>query len=317
MPERPGIQDAPADLRSINMLLKINYGSTNNAVTGSTMKQPFRRLPKFGGFTLIELLVVIAIIAILAAMLLPALSAAKARAQLIQCVGNLKQLQLGWQMYAGDSKDVMVPNAPSSTSTAMQNSTWCGNEAEGWDAEDANTNINVYNNSIMSPYMGAQLKVYKCPADNIASANGMRIRSFSMSAQMGNVNDNGAQTLKTNPGYVAFIKVSDLGGKLSPSDAFIFCQETLCGPSKFDGYLQVNSATATWPDVPGALHNNSIGTFSFADGHVEAHKWLTASLKPPSVIYAYNNNGVANVNAVGGLHNVDWIWFSQHATVHQ
>jgi prepilin-type N-terminal cleavage/methylation domain-containing protein len=66
-----------------------------------------------GGFSLIELLVVIAVIAILAAILFPVLGAAKARAQRIICMNNLRQINLGVRMYSDESNDVV----PSATNT--------------------------------------------------------------------------------------------------------------------------------------------------------------------------------------------------------
>ncbi len=64
------------------------------------------------GFTLIELLVVIAVIAVLIGILLPALGSARNTARGTSCLSNLRQLGLGWAMYADDHKDTMLPLRP-------------------------------------------------------------------------------------------------------------------------------------------------------------------------------------------------------------
>jgi type II secretory pathway pseudopilin PulG len=101
---------------------------------------------------------VIAIIAILAALLLPALAAAKRKAQRISCVNDLKQVGIAFRLWEGDNAD-RYPMAVSTVKNGAQEAVYSA----------LNTSPKPYNLCTIFTVMSNEVntpKILFCPADN-------------------------------------------------------------------------------------------------------------------------------------------------------
>jgi prepilin-type processing-associated H-X9-DG protein/prepilin-type N-terminal cleavage/methylation domain-containing protein len=221
-------------------------------------------------FTLVELLVVLAIISLLAALLLPALSKSKAKTEALTCANNLHQLSVAWHLYTDDNAGRLVNNH-GVPETLARRQTWANN-VQDWEPSDDNTNLLLLTEAKLGSYANRAVGIYKCPSDREPAPNGPHLRSMSMNAMVG---DPGELTNRFNPDYVQFFRQTDIP---NPAAIFVFLDEQ--ADTLNDGFFANKLEEYAWGNLPGSYHNNGVN-LSFADGHVESHRWQVPSTLRP------------------------------------
>jgi len=260
------------------------------------------------GFTLVELLVVIGIIALLISILLPALNAAKERANRVKCSSNLRQIGQGLLLYANDNKGI-YPRTPANNQATFT----CFTPASAGQGTDpfgtsGQPNVNDVTASLFLLIRNADInpEVFVCPSSN------QEKDTLLGKSPMLRVNFSGQQNLSYSyttpfPGDTGVATGYKLNGNV-PADFAIAADRNDCDTTRSPQGVNSNEPASRQKLCNSKNHETDGQNILFNDGHCEwsttafagANKdniYSRANITPASGGNPATQNNPANTNA--------------------
>ena len=239
-------------------------------------------------FSLIELLVVLSVVLVLATLLFSALSTAKNKAQQIQCLNNLRQIEITRQLYSFDNNKI-VANGLIVDANNPSEIFWVQGHQNNGISRDLTNSALLFNRefALFADYL-PKSKIYKCPSDrerfklNGIEKTAEKVRTYGLNWHLGLV----------RPDFS--VRERDILKK----------EEDIISPVNTLTFVDVNSQSVCWPVFgifpekfifmyPSSIHNKG-ANLAFADGRVERKKWTDENTNPATLLWHSHWEKTAN-----------------------
>lgn len=257
------------------------------------------------GFTLIELLVVIAIISLLMAILMPSLALVKSRARRLVCLSQVDQLLKAYSLYAYENDDGLVGG--NTSNEVYQGRPWSYCWVKPPQEEDGTVlpddQAPTYEQEVRGIVKGhlysytKNLELYHCKAAKEERFNG-GYRSYSISGLM-----NGEYANPKSTQYYPELAITNISQIVHPYAKIVFLENTDSRGWNMGSWV-MDILGKTWIDPLAIWHGNA-SSLGFADGHAEAHEWVSQSTR---ILFEEQLWGVNPDNYDGDRRDIEYMY---------